>query len=80
MRGVCIVMLISLSVLALAEGIRVRPPVLPPPCPRACTRDYRPRCAVWKRAGRTSVCTFSNPCTLENQICLTGQSKCMRTK
>ncbi|KAH8283225.1 hypothetical protein KR054_000296 [Drosophila jambulina] len=71
MKGACIVMLIALCVLALAEGMRVRPP----PCPRACTREYRPRCAVWKRAGRTSVCTFPNQCTLDNQICLTGQSK-----
>ncbi|KAH8383408.1 hypothetical protein KR009_008452, partial [Drosophila setifemur] len=67
MRSVSIILLIALSCLALAEGMAER-------CPRPCTRDLNPVCAVWRRGNRVSRCTFANECVLKNQRCRTGQS------
>uniref|UniRef100_A0A6P4ET76 Uncharacterized protein LOC108042528 n=1 Tax=Drosophila rhopaloa TaxID=1041015 RepID=A0A6P4ET76_DRORH len=70
MKCVSILLIISLGLLALANANSVK-------CPRACTREYRPRCAVWQRGivrPIRSVCTFANQCVLDNQICRTNQN------
>ncbi|XP_034662650.1 turripeptide Gsg9.2 isoform X1 [Drosophila subobscura] len=59
MKSLCIVLLIALSCLALAEA----------QCPRVCTRLFSPVCASWTRRGITDICTFPNECTMRNQIC-----------
>ncbi|XP_017047190.1 turripeptide Pal9.2 [Drosophila ficusphila] len=71
MKCVAIFAIISLALMALvkADG-RL-------PCPRACTRDFRPVCAEWRRGVTrviVSTCTFPNRCTLDNQRCRTGQN------
>ncbi|KAI8046350.1 turripeptide Gsg9.2 [Drosophila gunungcola] len=70
MKCVSIILIISLGLLALAKANSLK-------CPRACTRDYRPLCATWQRGiirPIKSVCTFSNKCVLDNQICRTNQN------
>ncbi|KAH8271306.1 hypothetical protein KR018_006094 [Drosophila ironensis] len=62
MRAVSIILCIALGYLALVEGTSIR-------CQRACTREFNPVCAVWKRSDRTSVCTFPTKCVLDNQRC-----------
>ncbi|XP_034662651.1 turripeptide Gsg9.2 isoform X2 [Drosophila subobscura] len=69
MKSLCIVLLIALSCLALAEG----------QCPRVCTRLFSPVCATWTRRGITDVCTFPNTCTLRNQNCQRNQNWIIRT-
>ncbi|XP_022215293.2 uncharacterized protein LOC111069501 [Drosophila obscura] len=70
MRSLCIILLIALSCLALAEG----------QCPRSCAAIFRPVCASWTRRGITDVCTFPNRCSLLNQICQRNQNWIQRTE
>ncbi|XP_022215279.1 uncharacterized protein LOC111069496 [Drosophila obscura] len=59
MRSLCIILLVALSCLALAEG----------QCPQNCGRITRPVCATWTRRGISDTCTFKTLCALRNQIC-----------
>ncbi|XP_039493900.1 uncharacterized protein LOC120453310 [Drosophila santomea] len=65
------ILIVSLSFLALAEADSdlVR-------CPQACTREYSPVCAEWRRGivrPIISRCTFPTKCVLSNQICRTNR-------
>ncbi|XP_017076586.2 uncharacterized protein LOC108111578 [Drosophila eugracilis] len=70
MKCVAIFLIISLGFLGLVEGDEPR-------CPRACTREFSPICAEWRRGiirPIVSRCTFSNKCVLDNQRCRTNQN------
>ncbi|KQS38875.1 uncharacterized protein LOC26526930 [Drosophila erecta] len=72
MKIVAALLVISLGFLALAEANSD-----PERCPRACTREYRPVCAEWRRGiirPIISRCTFSTKCVLDNQRCKTNRN------